>query len=97
MAKVSSVKRLPSGRLKYNGETYPGYNKPVRQSGEAKSMRVLAKKGDEVKKVTFGDPDMPIRSSNKAAKASYCARSGGIKGTNDKFSANYWSRRAWKC
>lgn len=97
MAKVSSVRRLPSGGLKYNGETYPGYNKPVRQTGKAKSMRVLAKKGDEVKKVTFGDPDMPIRKGNKAAKASYCARSGGIKGKNDKFSANYWSRKAWDC
>ena len=30
-------------------------------------------------------------------KKSYCARSGGIKGASDRCSANYWSRRQWKC
>jgi hypothetical protein len=25
------------------------------------------------------------------------ARSGGIKGTSNKLSANYWSRKAWSC
>jgi len=57
----------------------------------------LAKKGSNVKKVTFGDPNMSIKKGNKSNKASYCARSGGIKGKDDKFSANYWSRRMWDC
>ena len=61
MATTKDVERLPSGKLKYRGETYPGYNKPKRLSGEAKKSAVLAKKGDEVKVVRFGDPDMPIR------------------------------------
>jgi len=28
---------------------------------------------------------------------SYCARSSGIKGTNDINSANYWARLDWNC
>ena len=40
---------------------------------------------------------MTIKSHIKANKKSYCARSGGIKGASDRCSANYWSRRQWKC
>jgi hypothetical protein len=47
--------------------------------------------------VRFGDPNMSIKKGQPARKASYCARSGGIKGTGDKLSANYWSRKAWSC
>ena len=97
MAKASSVKRLPSGRLQYNGETFPGFNKVQRTPGQRKKFKVLAKKGTDVKKVTFGDPNMSIKKSNPKNKASYCARSSGIKGATDKFSANYWSRRMWDC
>ena len=35
--------------------------------------------------------------AKRKRKASYCARSGGIKGKSSKLSANYWSRRAWDC
>jgi hypothetical protein len=38
-----------------------------------------------------------IKKDQPKRKASYCARSGGIKGTTDKFSANYWSRKKWNC
>jgi hypothetical protein len=50
-----------------------------------------------VKKINFGDPNMPIRKDQPKRKASYCARSGGIKGKSSKLSANYWSRKAWDC
>lgn len=72
-------------------------NKPVASWRDGKSKAVKACSGGKEKLIHFGDPDMPIRSSNKAAKKSYCARSGGIKGANNKLSANYWSRKAWKC
>ena len=49
MATTKDVERLPSGKLKYRGETYPGYNKPKRTPGAAKKSAVLAKKGNEVK------------------------------------------------
>lgn len=35
---------------------------------------------------------------SKSRRASYCARSGGIKGGNGKLSANYWARNVlWSC
>jgi len=73
------------------------YNKPVRTKGGNKKFAVVAKKGDQTKLVRFGDPNMTIKKDQPDRKRSYCARSGGIKGKNDKFSANYWSRKAWDC
>jgi len=49
MATTSDVDRLKSGRLRYRGQTFPGYNKQVRTSGESKKFKVLAKKGDQVR------------------------------------------------
>lgn len=87
------VERLPSGGIKYRGETFPGYNKPkAAPAGSDKKKRVLAKKGDKVKVVSFGQRGYKHNYSAKAKK-SYLARSAGIKGKDDKFSANYWSRR----
>tara|TARA_R100000935_G_C2826993_1_gene162862 strand:+ start:864 stop:1121 length:258 start_codon:yes stop_codon:yes gene_type:complete len=80
-----------------SGERFSGYNKPKRTPGAKSKFAVLAKKGDKTKLVRFGDPKMTIKKSIPARKKSYCARSGGITGTTDKFSANYWSRKAWNC
>lgn len=102
MAKAKDVKRLPSGKLEYRGETYPGFNKPKRNTDSSKHKEVvLAKKGDEVKVVRYGHKDYGNNYS-KEARASYMARSAGIKDKNgnptkdDKFSPNYWARkRLW--
>ena len=84
--------------IKYRGMTFSGYNKPRRgEAGSSKKFAVLAKKGDKVKLVRFGDPNMSIKKDQPKRKASYCARSGGIKGTNDRFSPNFWSRKKWSC
>ena len=61
MASTKAVKRTPSGRVSYRGETFSGYNKPKRTSGCSKKFAVLAKKGDDVKLVRFGDPNMTIK------------------------------------
>jgi hypothetical protein len=45
MASTKAVKRTPSGRVSYRGETFAGYNKPKRTSGGSKKFAVLAKKG----------------------------------------------------
>tara|TARA_R110002012_G_C11351214_1_gene579623 strand:+ start:380 stop:637 length:258 start_codon:yes stop_codon:yes gene_type:complete len=81
----------------YRKERFSGYNKPKRTPGKAKKFAVLAKQGDEVRLVRFGDPNMTIKKNQPARKKSYCARSGGIKGKNNKLSANYWSRKKWSC
>jgi|TARA_S200002703_G_scaffold60664_1_gene52528 hypothetical protein len=83
--------------IKYRGETFSGYNKPKRTPGKSKKFAVLAKEGETVKLVRFGDPDMSIKKNQPARKKSYCARSSGIKGADSKLSANYWSRKKWNC
>lgn len=83
--------------IKYRGMIFAGYNQPKRTPGAAKKSAVLAKVGDKVRLVRFGDPKMSIKKDKPARKASYCARSGGIKGGEGKLSANYWSRKAWSC
>lgn len=74
-------------------------NKPYRTPDKNKKFAVKVKdpKTRKVKTVRFGDSNMKIKKSNLKAKKSYCARSGGIKGKNDKTSANYWSRKMWDC
>ena len=81
--------------------TYQGrkvtLNKPM--AGDVKKFKVYVKdpKTGRVKKVNFGAKGMSIKKDNPERKKSYCARSGGIKGTHNKLSANYWSRRMWNC
>lgn len=71
-------------------------NKPKRTPEEDKTHVVKACKDGKEKLVRFGS-EMPDGDHNKERKKSYCARSAGIKGKNDKFSANYWSRKNWNC
>jgi hypothetical protein len=89
--KASSIKRS-GGSLTYRGVSFPGFNKPRASTNPKKKKMVLAKKGDDVKVVHFGDASMGHNYSAEARK-NYLARSGGIKGKDDKFSANYWSRK----
>ena len=94
MATTKDVERLPSGKLKYRGEIFPGYNKPKRTPGEAKKSAVLAKKGDQVKIVRFGDPNMSIKKDQPDRRKSFRARHNCDTAT-DKFTARYWSCKAW--
>tara|TARA_B100000900_G_C20248811_1_gene581086 strand:- start:94 stop:378 length:285 start_codon:yes stop_codon:yes gene_type:complete len=94
MATTKDVKRLPSGRLSYRGETFAGYNKPKRTPGKAKKSAVLAKKGNEVKLVRYGDSKMTIKKSQPARRKSFRARH-KCDTAKDKFSARYWSCKAW--
>ena len=49
MASTKDVKRTPSGKISYRGETFPGFNKPKRTPGAKKKSAVLAKKGSQIK------------------------------------------------
>ena len=79
--------------------TYKGkkvtLNKPTQ--GDIKKFKVFVKDPStgRVKKINFGAKGMSIKKNNPDRKKSYCARSGGIKGTNNRLSANYWSRKMW--
>ena len=87
MASTKAVKRTPSGRITYRGESFSGYNKPKRTSGGSKKFAVLAKKGTDVKLVRFGDPNMTIKKSNPKRRASFRARH-SCDTAKDKFSAS---------
>lgn len=81
--------------VEYQGRTVQ-LGKPMQ--GDVKKSKVYVKneKGNVVK-VNFGDKNLSIKKNIPARKRSYCARSSGQGNLAKKTSANYWSRRAWKC
>jgi hypothetical protein len=72
-------------------------NSPRRDVQGGKKFVVRACANGKERVVRFGDANMTIKKNQPDRKKSYCARSGGIKGKDNKLSANYWSRRAWSC
>lgn len=80
--------------ITYRGEKFGGYNKPKRTPGESKKFAVLAKEGDDVRLVRFGDPDMRIKKSNPDRRASFRARH-NCDSPGSKLSARYWSCKNW--
>lgn len=84
--------------VEYRGRTFPGYNQPIDSDRPEKKKMVLAKKGDQIKLIHFGQKGYKHNYS-EAAKKNYLSRSAGIRGkdgsltANDKLSANYWARR----
>ena len=86
MATTKDVQRLASGRVKYRGESFAGFNKPKRTPGGKKKSAVLAKKGKEVKLVRFGDPNMTIKKDQPGRRKNFRARH-NCDTAKDKFSA----------
>ncbi|MGB0971770.1 MAG: hypothetical protein ACPGVG_12520, partial [Mycobacterium sp.] len=67
--------------IEYRGERFSGYNKPKRTPGhKTKSHAVLAKEGETVRLVRFGQQGVrgagkaPKTAAEKARKKSYYAR-----------------------
>ena len=97
MASVKDVKRTKSGRITYRGESFPGFNKQVRTTGGNKKFKVLAKKGDQIKIVRYGDPKMSIKKDQPARRISFRARHNcdAVQKKKDVFAASYWSCKNW--
>lgn len=99
MPKLSTLPR-ENGKVRYRGRLWEIDN-PVPSDRPGKKQMVLAKKGDEVKLVHFGDSSMKDyrQHESKSRRANYLARSGGIRNKDgqltkdDPFSPNYWSRK----
>ena len=77
-----------------------GYNKPKRTPNHpTKSHVVLAKVGDEVKTVRFGQQGVkgaganPTTAKEKARKRSYYARHNAQDPNPSKLSARFWSHK----
>ncbi len=97
MASVKDVKRTKSGRITYRGESFPGFNKQVRTTGGNKKFKVLAKKGDQIKIVRYGDPKMSIKKDQPARRKSFRARHNcdAVEKKKDVFAPSYWSCKNW--
>jgi hypothetical protein len=84
--------------VKYNGHTFPGFNKPIKSWLPGKKRAVLVRSGDRVKVVHYGASAYQNNYSDKAKK-SYLARSAGIRNKSgqstkdDPFSPNHWARK----
>lgn len=66
-------------------------NKPFRTPGGPKKFAVYVKTpGGTIKKVTFGDPNLRVRNSNKKAAKSFRARH-NCQAKKDRTTAGYWS------
>ena len=79
----------------YRGERFSGYNKPKRTPKASKSHAVLAKQGDKVKLIRFGQQGVSgagkkTDAKSKARRKSFKARHAKniAKG---KMSAAYWA------
>ena len=87
--------------IEYRGEKFAGYNKPKRTSSHPKkSHAVLAKEGETVKLIRFGEQGASTAGKPKAGesdrmkkkRASFKARHGkNIK--KGKLSAAYWANK----
>ena len=84
--------------------TYKGksvkLNKPRRISkgetsyGKKKSV-VYVTDGDKIKRVTFGDPNMTIKKTQKGRRSNFRARH-NCDNPGPKTKARYWSCKAWQ-
>ena len=80
--------------ITYRGERFSGYNKPKKTPGARKKSAVLAKSGNKVKLVRFGDPKMTIKKQIPARRKSFRARHNCSTATN-KLTPRFWSCKAW--
>jgi hypothetical protein len=84
--------------IDYRGEQFAGYNKPKRTpSNPKKSHAVLAKQGDTVKLIRFGQQGVSGSPSRKGESAADKARRASFKARHasniakGKLSAAYWA------
>ncbi len=81
--------------ITYRGERFSGYNKPKRTPGKNKKFAVLAKKGEQVKLIRFGDPNMTIKKDQPKRRKSFRARHKCDTNPPNKLTARYWSCKKW--
>jgi len=89
--KVMAKKKDP--RLARAGVS--GYNKPKRTPGGSKKFVVVAKEGDRIKTIRFGDPNMTIKKDQPARRKSFRARHRCDTSPPSKLTARYWSCKKW--
>jgi hypothetical protein len=85
--------------IDYRGEKFSGYNKPKKTPKASKSHAVLAKEGDTIKLIRFGQQGVsgagknPTTAKQKARRKSFKARH-AKNISKGKMSAAYWADKA---
>ena len=83
--------------IEYRGEKFAGYNKLKRTPGASKSHAVLAKVGNKVKLIRFGQQGVKGSPKKAGESASYRKRRESFKARHakniakGKMSAAYWA------
>lgn len=78
--------------ITYRGEKFSGYNKPKRTPDAKKSHAVLAKEGDKVKLIRFGQQGVSgDKTMTKRAESFKARHAKNIK--KGKMSAAYWANK----
>lgn len=91
-ADASQVERDEKGNIIYRGVKYAGFNKPRKSTNPKKDRMVLAKKGNQIKVIHYGDASMRQNYDNDSNNRFY-DRFGGRPEAKDIFSATYWALR----
>ena len=83
--------------IEYRGEKFAGYNKPKRTPNAKKSHAVLAKEGDKVKLIRFGQQGVQGSPKKAGESEAYRKRRESFKARHaanikkGKMSAAYWA------
>jgi hypothetical protein len=86
------IKRV-NGRLVYRGESFPGFNKPKNApAGDEKKKVVLAKEGDTIKKLKYGQRGYEDYTQHKDAgrRKNFRSRMNCSSATS-KLTPRYWA------
>lgn len=75
--------------IEYRGKKFPGYNKPVKSDRPEKKKMVLAKEGEKIRLIHFGDASMGHNYSPEARKSFKARHAKNI--AKGKMSAAYWA------
>ena len=95
---VKQLEHIGHNMAEYQGKTVKlNTPRPIRKGepghGRKKSV-VFVRDGERIKRVMFGDPNMPIRKDNPAARKNFRARH-NCDNPGPKTKARYWSCKAW--
>ena len=90
---LSSLNENIIEEAKYQGRTVT-LNKPQRGGSKKFFVYVRDPKTKNVKKVSFGDPNMKIKKSNPARRKSFRARH-KCSQKKDKTTSGYWACKSW--
>lgn len=93
LAALNLNTHLSEKSITYNGVTVTASGRRTSTRTDKKYMRTVTR-GDTERTVHYGDPDMPMRRTNKDARANFNSRH-NCDGKKDPFSAGFWACYDW--